>query len=449
MSVLSLLTLNVQSPSAERARRQLDWLASRPEDVIVMTETRASDGCRLLAEAFTAAGYAVINSCPRPGEHGVLIASRLAIRPDDWKEKLGYLPSRAVSGLLPTSLGDLRLIGLYVPSRDASPEKTERKRRWLDDCDSALTGTDAHPTLLLGDLNVLEPDHQPRYGFFAAFEYDFYRSLSEKHLLIDAFRHLHPTATEHSWVGRTGDGYRYDHAFCSRSLADRLLSCDYVHEPRLTKLSDHSALTAHLAIEGVRRLVTSDPSTAASPPTLFGPAAPAPAARTTGRMPTDAPAPLGAPRLGARVLLLDDQDRVLLIHARDPDEPDHHWWELPGGGLDPGETPADTARREVAEETGILLDHLGPCLWVRETRFHYRGRQHHRREHVYLARPANVQPQVAPQRTPNEHLGLLGQRWWTVEELAATTEKLLPPALPELLHQLLAGTLTNPIELFE
>ncbi|SES47970.1 NUDIX domain-containing protein [Actinokineospora terrae] len=45
------------------------------------------------------------------------------------------------------------------------------------------------------------------------------------------------------------------------------------------------------------------------------------------------------PRIGARVLLLDPADRVLLIHALDPTDPDHHWWELPGGGLDDGEDP--------------------------------------------------------------------------------------------------------------
>lgn len=44
------------------------------------------------------------------------------------------------------------------------------------------------------------------------------------------------------------------------------------------------------------------------------------------------------PRIGARVLLLDHLNRVLLMHARDPDDPDHHWWELPGGGLDDGES---------------------------------------------------------------------------------------------------------------
>src|SRR5262245_54233171 len=93
-----------------------------------------------------------------------------------------------------------------------------------------------------------------------------------------------------------------------------------------------------------------------------------------------------APRVGARVLLLDEPDRVLLMHALDPDDPGHRWWELPGGGVDTGETLEQAAIREVAEETGIELDHLGPRIWIRESRFRYRNRDHHRLDHVFLAR---------------------------------------------------------------
>ena len=146
-----------------------------------------------------------------------------------------------------------------------------------------------------------------------------------------------------------------------------------------------------------------------------------------------------APRVGARVLLLNRDDEVLLIHARDPDDPGHHWWELPGGGQDPGEKLEDTARREIAEETGIVLDEIGRKLWTRESRFTYRGREHHRLDHVYLARTDQDAPQVALRHTANERAGLIERRWWPVAALAECADKLLPAELPDLLEALLDG----------
>lgn len=156
------------------------------------------------------------------------------------------------------------------------------------------------------------------------------------------------------------------------------------------------------------------------------------------------PTPTPTPQLGARVLLLDRADRVLLIHACDPDDPDHHWWKLPGGGVDPGETLADTVIREFAEETGIVLEELGPCRWIRETRFRYRNRDHHRREHVFLARPTDTTPTMHTTPTDNERVGLLGRRWWSHADLLDSRDKLLPPALPALLSGILAGQLALP-----
>ena len=45
-SDLSFLTFNIGNPSEQRAQRQLEWLAGRPEHVLVLTETKASAGCR-------------------------------------------------------------------------------------------------------------------------------------------------------------------------------------------------------------------------------------------------------------------------------------------------------------------------------------------------------------------------------------------------------------------
>lgn len=270
MPELRLLTLNIANPSPERAERQLGWLGSRDEDVLVLTETKDSVGCQLLADAFSESGYHVNYPKPDNGDYGVMIASRVQARTSDFGDRIGYLPSRIAAVTLPAPSGPIQILGAYVPSRDASVEKTARKRKWLAACNAALASRNpTRATVFLGDLNVLEPDHQPRYRFFAPFEYDFYRQLTDDCGLIDAFRALHPERIEHSWVGRTGDGYRYDHVHCTADLAAALVSCDYLHQPRVDRLSDHSAVSVRLAIEPSEPLITCAPATASAPPTLF------------------------------------------------------------------------------------------------------------------------------------------------------------------------------------
>lgn len=51
---------------------------------------------------------------------------------------------------------------------------------------------------------------------------------------------------------------------------------------------------------------------------------------------------------GAFAIIFDDEKRVLLCHRRDMDA-----WNLPGGGLEPGELPTECVVREVREETGL------------------------------------------------------------------------------------------------
>lgn len=265
---LSLLTLNLGAPSLDRAQRQLAWLARRPEDVFVLTETKATPGTRHLADTFTAAGYAVTMPDHADGELGVMIVSKAATHPDPLTDHLDYLPARATGVVLDTDHGPIRVLGAYVPSRDASLDKTERKKRWITGFLAALDATRSDvPVLLLGDLNVIEPDHQPPHrGQFAPFEYDFYRDLTRRCGLTDLYRHHHPDRVEHSWARRPELGYRYDHAHATPNLAETLQTCGYVHDTRSlqpdgTRLTDHSGLTVALTLNATTRLLTSDPTT--------------------------------------------------------------------------------------------------------------------------------------------------------------------------------------------
>jgi exodeoxyribonuclease-3 len=277
---LRLITVNIGAPALDRAQRQLSWLAARPEEVLVLTETKATPGSRFLAEAFAAAGYAVTFPDHAPGELGVMIVSKLRATPDPLSGALDYLPARAAGVVVDTTDGPLRIVGAYVPSRDGTADKTERKKTWIQRFGHALDTTASEvPLLLLGDLNVLEPSHKPEHrGQFAPFEYGFYTGLTNRHGLVDLFRHLHPDRVEHSWARREDLGYRYDHAHGSRALADRLTGCEYLHETREpgpdgSRITDHSGLAVQLALTATTVLLTSDPAKAAThaepEPTLF------------------------------------------------------------------------------------------------------------------------------------------------------------------------------------
>lgn len=83
-------------------------------------------------------------------------------------------------------------------------------------------------------------------------------------------------------------------------------------------------------------------------------------------------------RTSSKLLVLDPQHRLLLLDSADPGRPGLRWWELPGGGIEPGETPEQAGVREVLEETGVTvpLAAVGPLQWRQEAAFSWRGQRH-------------------------------------------------------------------------
>lgn len=144
----------------------------------------------------------------------------------------------------------------------------------------------------------------------------------------------------------------------------------------------------------------------------------------------------------ARVIVLDEGGRVLLFqiedlplpHAGDPDgERLVVFWITPGGGVEPGESFEEAARRELREETGFDPESVGPCLFEDEVLIARADRDIRLHIRFYLARVAgevSLDGLDAIERSV-----FRAYLWWTVDELEVTTETVYPPHIAALARE--------------
>lgn len=110
--------------------------------------------------------------------------------------------------------------------------------------------------------------------------------------------------------------------------------------------------------------------------------------------------------LGSQVRLVRDDGRILLVKAS------YRWrWSMPGGLLDKGETPEQTALRETKEETGLDIELLGPPQVLVETDMQ-------RVNFIFDGVPA---PGVDPDALTPQASEILEIGWFDQEELPETT----------------------------
>jgi 8-oxo-dGTP pyrophosphatase MutT (NUDIX family) len=139
--------------------------------------------------------------------------------------------------------------------------------------------------------------------------------------------------------------------------------------------------------------------------------------------PTDVPRALPL-REAARLIVLDAAGAILLVRYLDHRAGRECYWATPGGRVEADESPEAAAARELWEETGLRAE-VGPMLWGRRFQWESPEGWLEQAETFFLVRLAETSPVVrnSSPEAIEEH------RWWSLDDLRATTEIIYPEGL--------------------
>jgi putative (di)nucleoside polyphosphate hydrolase len=106
-------------------------------------------------------------------------------------------------------------------------------------------------------------------------------------------------------------------------------------------------------------------------------------------------------------------------------EGEGHWWQMPQGGVDPGESPEEAARRELHEETGVLSarfigrtrDWLTYDLPSDLVGTAWRGRYRGQKQMWFAARFEGAESEIDLDPRPDHAAEFDAWRWVPVSEL--------------------------------
>jgi 8-oxo-dGTP diphosphatase len=114
---------------------------------------------------------------------------------------------------------------------------------------------------------------------------------------------------------------------------------------------------------------------------------------------------------------MDRDHRVLLVHFDfTNDDLPTGLWACPGGGIDPGESPAQGLIRELDEELGLTIDDPGAAVWWKEHLFPMTSWDGQHDTFFFVEVDAfEPRPRFSAAELSAEHLD--DMRWWTYDEI--------------------------------
>ena len=257
--MMKLASWNVNSLKV-RLDQVLEWMDTDNIDVLALQETKVIDE-QFPLEAFTSKGLSVVFSGQKT-YNGTAIISRFPISEIMMDIPQMTDPQRRI---LVATIGDLRLINLYVPNgAEVSSDKYQYKLAWLNNVTDFIKEQLAHyPNVaVVGDFNIAPEDrdvHAPDEWRGSVLVSEPERQAFQALIALglrDSFRALYPETVAYSWWDyraagfRRNRGLRIDHILLSEPLMQRCTEASVDITPRRAERpSDHAPVWAYLNLE--------------------------------------------------------------------------------------------------------------------------------------------------------------------------------------------------------
>jgi len=228
-----IVSLNICHGGGKRIAQLARWLVSKSPDVMVLPEWRNDDAGRRILEILKDSGFSTIATAQEKSRrNSVLLAAT------NFAKMQENTPPNSPSGdlILIETTERLRILGCYFPQRQA-------KAPFFRKCIEVASENDDRPLVLIGDFNTGRNDLDIE-GTGTHFDCaDLFTALSAEPSLIDLWRARHANRQEWTWRSPV-NGFRIDHAFGNKAFINRFpaFKCEIDHEPRLSGLTDHSAV---------------------------------------------------------------------------------------------------------------------------------------------------------------------------------------------------------------
>ncbi len=229
--MFKLISWNIQQGGGSRIAQIVRALVQEKATCLVLSEFKSNESGQKIRSLLLQAGYKVQMSHAASGTlNSVLIASLLPADTRLHIQSDSNFPNAIIEAIYPA----FSIFGVYLPHK----KKHKLFPYLVEQIEKSV-----RPVIIAGDFNSgINGLDQKGDSFW----YSEYLKKMDALNCHDAFRKLHGNVKEYSWYSHQGNGYRYDHTYCSADLFPIIKRCYYLHEWREKKLSDHSPMVLEM-----------------------------------------------------------------------------------------------------------------------------------------------------------------------------------------------------------